>query len=154
MGHLATIYGVITSAMAGSRNPQRYHESNAKIIDQLPTEDTYPPLVKNMFAISEGKMLGWQSRAIHFGWTTKNFEEDAPEWILKFERLLMDLYWWEAKVHMHLEIHGEIELSWGIDPDSVQDWMERDLQLPNKWHRRISPKDVVIFHESWGQNTG
>lgn len=92
MSHLAFVYGVITSAMAGVDDWQRYHRLNSDVIVQLPDEDEYPPISKSMFAITNDPMASWQTRAIHFGWTTKNFDEYANDRIVRFESLLMRLY--------------------------------------------------------------
>ncbi len=82
MSHLAVIYGVVTSAMAEIDDLQRYHRANSAVIDQLPETDDFPPNSKPMFAITEGQLVSWQTRAIHFGWTTKNLtvlgEPDKP----------------------------------------------------------------------------
>ena len=151
MSHLATIYGVITSAMAGSDDHSAYHRLNRSTIDELPADDEYPPLTRPMFSITEGTSLSWQTRAIHFGWTTKNFDSDVADWILKFEHLLMRLYWWEARVQMELEIYGRIEIHWNLSGDSVQSWRTNGLELPNQWQRTIHSDAGITLADSLGQ---
>lgn len=151
MSFSALVYGVITSAMSGPDDWQKHHLFNSQVIEQLREKDTYPPLTKPIFAITQGPMISWQSQAIHFGWTTKNFECDVVPWIEKFESLLMKLYWWEARVHMELEVYGKIEIHWQIDAESVTNWQTRGLELPNLWNRTIIADAGIIFSKSLGQ---
>jgi hypothetical protein len=151
MSHSAFIYGLVTSPMAGADDWQKYHRLNSLVIEQLPEKDSYPPLSKPMFAITQGPMISWQSQAIHFGWTTKNFECDVVAWIEKFESLLMKLYWWEARVQMELEIYGKVEIQWEIDGESVTNWQNKGLDVPNQWNRTIVADAGIPFSKSSDQ---
>lgn len=138
--------------MAGVDDSSKYHHLNSAVLDQLHIADEYPPISRPMFAMTVGTLECWQSRAIHFGWSTKNFDAFAAEWIVKFERLLMDLYWWEARVQMELEILGKIEIHWEIDAISVRNWQSHRLELPNRWNRTIIADAGVHFTPSLGQS--
>ena len=132
------VYGVIISAMGDTDDHQRYHRLNAATIDGLPAEDSYPPLIRSMFSMTGGLSASWQTRAIHFGWTNRNFHDRIADWIEKFERLLMALYWWDARVHMELDIEGSLTVAWEIEGSSTRQWRDSGLDLPNRWSRTVT----------------
>ena len=122
MGMRTTIYGYIEE-MDFWKDPIRkqVRKHNFHVIRSLPEDDNWPPLSKGMFAISSnrknspGPNIEYFSRIIHFGANLKSVERDWQEWKAKFEILLINLYFLDAKVHFKTE-YSPLETSeWRID---------------------------------------
>jgi len=135
MGSDATIYGVIEGCGYGSRPDarKRFYRHNRAVLSQLPATDVYPPLVRGMFAVTFGPMLTHKVHAIHFGWATKNFAEDWPEWESKFHALLRRLVWFSATIHVSAEYDGKLTAEYVILPHSILTWQEDPIRLNNEW---------------------
>ncbi|MCU0706267.1 MAG: hypothetical protein MUF18_20075 [Fimbriiglobus sp.] len=135
MGSDAIIYGMIQGCGVGSRlgDRKRFYRHNRSVLADLPTTDAYPPLVRDMFAVTFGPMLTWKVHAIHFGWATKNFAEDWPEWEAKFHALLRRLVWFSATVHVDCEYDGKLTAEYVILPESIEQWQQDPIQLGNAW---------------------
>ena len=122
MGMHTVIYGYIEE-MDFWRDPvrKRLRKHNSAIIKTLPAADSWPPLSREMFAISNnyknhpGPNFEYWGRIIHFGANLKSVEQQWGEWKNKFESLLTRLYFMEARVHVQAE-YMELETStWRVD---------------------------------------
>src|ERR1041384_985719 len=110
MGMRTTLYGYIEELDLG-RHPlhQEARDHNTQVIASLQERDGWPPLSREMFAISENSVTGpgcdleYSGRIIHFGANLKSVEHEWKEWKAKFEVLLAKLYFLEAKVHFQTE---------------------------------------------------
>jgi len=72
---------------------------NSKVISSLPEKDNWPPLIKQMFSISQGDAnIQYDGRIIHFAGNINTLDYHLLIWIKKFENLLRELYWVNAKV--------------------------------------------------------
>jgi hypothetical protein len=87
-----------------------------------------------MFGVTFGPMLTWKVHAIHFGWATRNFAEDWPEWEAKFHSLLRWLVWIAATVHVDAEYDGKLTAAYTILPPVIEGWRENPIRLNNEWH--------------------
>lgn len=135
MGSDATIHGMIEGCGYGPRpgDRRRFMRHNRTALAQLPHEDPYPPLVRGMFGLTFGPMLTHRAHIIHFGWATKNFAEDWPEWLGKFEVLLRRLVWFSATVHVEGEYDGRLTANFVIHPECITGWQEDPIRLNNTW---------------------
>ena len=119
MGRMATrIYGCIVEYGLKAEMQSKIYAHNEKIIEQLPQGDEWPPLSRNMFAITDnyegGPNLDYMGRIIHFGGNFKSFTYEWKEWKLKFEDLLTKLIWVEADVHV-TEFSETQAFTWTVD---------------------------------------
>ncbi len=124
MGMATRIYGCITEleyGLVGSDIQNRINDYNENILESLPLESEWPPLVRKMFCITknsdfpkEGPNFGYGGRIIHFGANFKSVEYDWKEWKVKFEKLLSELIWSHAEVHFVTEYSGIQSFQWRI----------------------------------------
>ena len=118
-----TLYGYIEE-MDFWKNPiiNKVKRHNHKIIRNLKNDDEWPPLSKEMFAItcnSNNEIyrpnMEYSGRIIHFGANLKSVEHELNEWIVKYEKLLSELIWLESKVHFQTEYAELQTLNWRVD---------------------------------------
>jgi hypothetical protein len=122
MGMRTTLYGYIEE-MDFWLDPvkTKVREHNSNIISLLPKADNWPPLSLEMFAIcnNDNENLGpnfeYSGRIIHFGANLKSVELEWTEWRTKFENLLLNLFFLEAKVHFQTEYSELQTSSWTVD---------------------------------------
>ncbi|WP_208306288.1 hypothetical protein [Hymenobacter defluvii] len=124
MGMATRLYGCIEEygLLKGIKQNEVYHH-NRKVIGNLPIKDEWPPLTRNMFAITHcdlnrpGINYAYSGRIIHFGANFKSIEHEWREWKDKFENLLTRLYWLSAAVHFKTEYTDIQTFTWEIDLD-------------------------------------
>ncbi|NVK63238.1 MAG: hypothetical protein HWE22_01575 [Flavobacteriales bacterium] len=115
MGMTTFIYGVIEEYGLNHHRKYEVYDHNEKIISELPTSDSWPPLSKEMFSITKGEILEYSGRIIHFGACLKSVEYEWLEWKGKFESLLKEMYWLQAHVHFKTEYTGVVSFEWRMD---------------------------------------
>lgn len=106
MGHESVVYGCIVGAGWKIHDRDRLHRMNATVIRSLPPDDEWPFLTRAMFTCAEGGGVSqgvYKSLPLHFGATLKAVEWEWEEWLTKFERLLGQLFWTEAFLHLRTE---------------------------------------------------
>ena len=143
MGMRTTIYGYIEEMDFWKdpiRKQVRKHNFNA--IRSLPEGDDWPPLSYEMFAISSnhrnapGPNIEYFSRIIHFGANLKSVESDWNEWKTKFESLLSNLFFLQARVHFKPEYSSLETSSWRVDLRKYEvthdDKMPRPIEI-DEW---------------------
>lgn len=132
-----TIYGYIEE-MDFWKDPIRskVRKHNFEIIDSLPKADEWPPLSKEMFAIANnfrnhpGPNVEYSGRIIHFGANLKSVEREWNEWKIKFENLLTNLFFIEARAHFKTEYSSLETSSWRIDLLKYK--VKHDNLMPDK----------------------
>lgn len=121
MGHLSTIYGKIVgdryewgSNVNIDNDRLLYHKLNKITIEQLPVEDEFPQLTRQMFNIPAMDFNDglYKNQIVVFGASYKEVENNWYDWIYKFEKLLKNLYWTEAVVHLETELNGNRIYRW------------------------------------------
>ncbi|TNE54317.1 MAG: hypothetical protein EP338_07845 [Bacteroidetes bacterium] len=121
MGMTTFIYGVIEEYGLNRYRLNEVYSHNEEIISSLPISDSWPPLSKEMFSITqndkeiEGPNLEYSGRMIHFAACLKSVEYEWLEWKEKFENLLQQLYWTQSHVHFKTEYTGVISFEWRVD---------------------------------------
>lgn len=129
------IYGCIVEyGLATKELNYKINSHNQDTLNELSIVDEWPPLTRNMFAITndveEGTSLyTYSGRLIHFGANFKSIEYEWEEWKNKFEDLLCKLYWVEAEVHFVTEYAGVQTFEWRVD---LKKWCIKDGLTPIK----------------------
>ncbi len=179
MGNTVFIYGAIF-CYAGSRSASSYFDqvraSVLMALDALPRSDDYPPLTRNMVALTADDDLApglYNQFVLHLGLTLKNghFGEVWDVWLDKFESFLERVPWTSARLHLETEIPAKgsqdrklscgWELPTGASPADRTAWRfeggPRELGLQLGRFRdavaeaeaglRSSPDDPELLHQ-------
>jgi hypothetical protein len=142
---------------------EKYHTENMKILSNLPEDDEFPALTKNMFmpsGISESEGGSRSERAIFFGGYYNHILSSLPKWLDKFELLLKSLYWHSATIY----IDGgwdcaNYTLEYSIDPPSdfvgptgIRDlyryFDERKESIEHSWKLKVMDRDHNVSKDS------
>lgn len=137
MGIQTTVYGCITE-MAFWMGPiqRNVRKHNSSVIKKLPVSSEWPVLSREMFSIcnnyKDKSNLNFEyfGRAIHFGANFKSSEFDWENWRAKFEELLVELFFLEARLHIKIEYADLQTLTWEVDFDKYS--VRRDYLIPDK----------------------
>jgi hypothetical protein len=112
------VYGIIDAGQSGAGEKyNRHHQLNRDVINSLQSNDGSPRITRSMFSIP-GAEVTFRSQIIHFA-ASYNFL-DIEQWTQKFERLLRQLYWFSATVHIESEMGWAQRLEWVIDDQSMK----------------------------------
>jgi hypothetical protein len=160
MGIRSFVFGYIEEAWPGARsngspghaqllanNARAIERHNEEILSSLPTQDGWPPLVKQMFAWSpaDAPMINYKTRPIHFAASLKEVDWDLRDWMDKFESLLRRLYWEKAVVHFHAAYLGEHRFTWRPSQQWVDKLTNGVLEPITQWEFEGS-MDVNELH--------
>jgi hypothetical protein len=144
MSEEATLYGCIIGTHGTTADWYGLYPLNKAAIDALPEEDDWPPLVRSLFAVpmdyERPGTAFYRSQMIHFGASFNHFSEFWHLWLAKFEALLRRLYWWEAYLHLDMEIHGRFEYRWRVVPGSIPFFLDPP-QPTTEWMFEGGPRD-------------
>ncbi|MGJ8685118.1 MAG: hypothetical protein ACSHWW_10870 [Nonlabens sp.] len=140
MGMATRIYGCITEwdhGLINSEIQNGINTHNQNIIENLPLQSEWPPLVRKMFAITdnsdfnhEGPNFAYGGRLIHFGANLKSVEYEWKEWKVKFEKLLSELIWSHAEVHFVTEYTEVQTFQWCINSSKLLKENKREITNP------------------------
>ena len=115
MGRITTLYGYIQEY---PDRDNRYKRHNQKVLEHLPVESDWPFLNRGMFYLPKGEeqsgQIEYWGRVILLGGSFKALEDGWEEWLQKFESVLSQLIWYEARVHLITEWYGEQQCEWQI----------------------------------------
>lgn len=90
-------------------------QNNRDAILQLPPAEDWPFLCQEMFSLpgkQQDSSLRYQTEVIHFGASYKAVEYEWDQWIAHFEKLLSQMYWVSATVHLETELSGKHTFVW------------------------------------------
>lgn len=125
MGMSTTLYGCILEFGPYNEFHDRIKEHNDSVLRSLPEFDEWPPLTRQMFAVTQNsdfKVIPpnyeYYGRAFHFGGQFKSIECEWKEWKAKFEMLLTKLIWMEAFVHFKPEYADLQTFRWSLNLDN------------------------------------
>ena len=139
MSELMTLYGCIKGAFGSRQDFYGLYKKNKVIIDNLPETDDLPPLTRNIFTVPldystpEGKPGFYRVQMIHFGASFNNLSNLWNQWLEKFERLLKRLYWYEANIHLDVELYGSYHYIWKVNTEEIQRFYEKPPIPVGKW---------------------
>jgi hypothetical protein len=134
MSEESILYGRINGAPGTLENWYDLYKINKDIIENLPDNENWPPIVKGLFSVPETIPSPTFHRAqiIHFGASFKNFnDKDLRDWLSKFEDLLKKMYWWDVILHFDIELYGKYKYIWTATDDAI------------KKMRTLNPKPVT-----------
>ena len=117
MGHQTLIYGYISGSSWKTSDYFKLHRLNENVIAGIPEMDQdneLPYINRSMFAVPN-RQGTYQQQPIAFGAAYKTLEYEWHLWLDKFEGILRQLFWWEAKIHVQFELMGEYVCEWKAD---------------------------------------
>lgn len=126
MGHQTLVYGAIECL--GHAGREDADAINRAIIDGLPDDDSWPFIVRSMFAHThdDSVNVSYACSVIHFGASYKELDEDWNRWVAKFEAILFRMQAVGAVVHIESERFGDHRLRWAAkvtrDDEGAMDW--------------------------------
>jgi hypothetical protein len=104
-----TLYGCISEYGVYNELQERIKKHNDSIIESLPQFDEWPPLTRQMFAVTQDSdyltippTYEYWGRTFHFGGRFKSIEYEWKEWRQKFEILLTKLVWQDSFISLQL----------------------------------------------------
>lgn len=131
------MYGMISGAHGSTSNWWELYPLNRKVIEALPEEDEFPPLIQDMFKVPAGpensSSILYRKQIIHFGASFNHFDSSYEEWVEKFEALLRKLYWHDAVIHLEMELFGVFELQWKASLDSIRNFGLENPEPVQDW---------------------
>lgn len=131
MGRITTLYGFIHE-LPDRKN--KYKNHNQEVLDNLPIKGDWPYLVQGMFYLpkefQKTEQTSYWGRMILFGGSFKALEDEWAEWITKFESLLSQLIWAEAKASLITELFPEQTCDWQITNDYFSRLCDSSVPLP------------------------
>jgi hypothetical protein len=130
MGKICTVSGCIIGNNVGK---------NVDLVRNLPLDDNWPKLTKNMFSISSTDYDTpgfYKVQMIHFGASIKYLDENWAEWLEKFESLLEGLSWRRAYAILTLEWPAN-----GYDSRQYNyQWRYINSSIPRNWEFEGGPR--------------
>ncbi|MCU5788193.1 hypothetical protein [Alloalcanivorax marinus] len=136
MDNESIVYGCIKPLPFGDERQRKascFH--NRRAVRALPEADESPFLGQDMFAFSaDPGGGGYQTQVIHFGQSYRAVEYEWAHWIAKFERLLKQMYWVSAVVHLDTELAGTHTFHWDC-ADDYHEPSDDPLRVRCEWSR-------------------
>lgn len=117
------VYGLIRTVSSADRLADlNFRQANRNAILALGTEDDFPYLTLDMFNLpavheQQGTYL---TPLIQFAASYRAVEYEWRRWLDKFERLLAQMYWRSATVHLETELSGTHVFTWESGGDYHQ----------------------------------
>lgn len=107
------VYGCIKDAISGPGDAQR-RQRNRQAMINLPKAEDWPYLSQEMFSLPRVEVSHDQylTDVIHFGASYRAIEYEWSQWMKRFEKLLDDMYWVSAVVHLETELMGTHTFTW------------------------------------------
>jgi len=138
MGQQSNVYGVI-DCFKGQRGEINSDELNRVAIAELPERDSWPFLVRGMFATtsSEQVTIDYMYRLMHFAASYKEVEFDWASWLAKFEHFLTRVDGMTATVHLETGLVGDHTYEWVRDTATINVW-------PPRWAFQGGVRDFKI----------
>ncbi len=157
MGHQVIIYGIIEGISFTEKHTNSLPDHNEKVINKLPSEDSWPYLTRSMFALPvKGAEGTYQTQVIHFGLSIKDEPPLSPSdaydpkhgwpqkdrqsiygWMAKFEKVLRNLYWYGANVHVSTDFEPDRVFYYTPTEAAVDKMVAADPQTINEWELKI-----------------
>ena len=108
MGKITTVRGCIFCYLGNASAPgfSERGAKNLRVLDQLPAQDKYPQLSRNMFAVTSSSYdvtPFYKLQLIHFAASMKYLDEAWEVWLTKLEALFAQLDFERAEVRLELE---------------------------------------------------
>ena len=149
MSEESLIYGCIVGVHGSISNWYGIYPLNKMVVDELPTEDIYPPLTRGIFTVpmdyGQPRSAFYRQQVIHFGASFNGLSEFWPSWLEKFEGLLRRLYWEEARLHLKIELCGSYKYHWQAKWEGNDvPWHRIPPQPSEQWTFEGGPRDFRL----------
>ena len=146
MSEESRVYGCIVGFPGPTSDWHGVYPLNQAVVDSLPTEDDYPPLTRGIFTVpmdyGRPGSAFYREQVLHFGASFSHLSDSWPVWLAKFEALLRRLYWYEAWLHLHTELHGTHEYHWrAVWPGDSPPWYRSPPQPTTEWPFEGGPRE-------------
>ena len=116
MDQESIVYGCIKDLSGDRSDPEtlQRRQVNRDVMLALPDASNWPFLCREMFSIPNlvPDLNAYHTEVMHFGASYRAIEYEWEQWIGKFERLLRQMYWVSASVHLETELAGVHTFSW------------------------------------------
>lgn len=115
MDQESIVYGVVRDVAWGNDASRWMRlDHNRAVIESLPPAEGGPLLSRDMFGISGHDDIGaaYHTQIIHFGASYRAIEYEWESWMEQFEKVLKQMYWVAAKVHLETELSGNHVFIW------------------------------------------
>lgn len=140
MSSESIVYGFIEGATYEGPAYRQLQESNLAVLAELPDEDDFPCLTREMFSAPppHGRRGTFRVQVIHFGASMNGLEFGVvPLWVAKFESLLRRLFWFEATAHVWTDfIDGAYQFWWRVDDSVMDDYRAGRPRVSDVWTRK------------------
>ena len=132
------VYGCIRDwSVTDVEEQQQRSLTNLAALQALPEADGWELFHRDLFGCSTFASVLPQSQVIHFGGSYRSIEYEWAVWVQHFEKLLKQMYWASAVVHLETETNGTHTFRWESEHDNHQPSSE-DLQVRCVWERDSS----------------
>ena len=139
MSHETVVYGFVEGATFRPPDYRRLQKANLIVLHNLPVDDAFPPLSRDMFSCTPLESSGtFRAQVIHFGGSMNGLNYEAvPEWIDKFEALLRQMYWFEATAHIWTDyIDGAYQYWWKASDEILKSYQTEEPKPTVEWERK------------------
>lgn len=141
MNQESVVYGCITDMLIGHSvdEAQMHRQQNREAMLSLPSIEEWPLLSREMFSMPVQVMALDESQTdvMHFGSSYKAVEYEWEHWLVGFERMLKNMYWVSATVHLETELSGRHTFTWESQ-DSFHEPSTDDLAVRCEWSREAA----------------
>lgn len=173
MSHEAILYGRILGQERGRGGADyarilELQDLNRRVIEDLPSEDRWPPLCRGMFAFPAWPNGVFRTPIISFGASVKDDPfvpitqlpyreirtQAGPlrayweEWFNKFEALLRRLYWWSAALFLVTDFERQQLFRWTPSDPAIAGLFAEVPRPISEWVRsaqHIDEKTGILF---------
>ncbi len=140
MGIATTLYGCISEYGVYTDLQHKIKKHNDLGIESLPTFDKWPPLTRQMFAITQDSdfekgspTYEYWGRTFHFSGQFKTIEYEWKEWKEKFEVLLTKLVWKNAFVHLKPAYADVQTFVWTMNTNKWNPYDKEDFEIKQEY---------------------
>jgi hypothetical protein len=149
VSEVSRIYGCIVGPHGTLADWYGLYPLNRAAVRSLPTRDQYPPLTRRMFTVpmdyAEPGAAFFREQIVHFGASFNHLSEFWHLGLVKFETLLRQLYWSEARVHLHMELKGDYDYQWLAARDQkAPPWLCSPPEPTMEWEFSGGPRDFRV----------
>jgi hypothetical protein len=146
MGHVSIVYGKIIGPKWMQEDYLKLQLMNREVLKSLPITDNFPWIHRNMFHCMDPKNIEgtYRRQVITFGASYKSVEYDWEEWLEKFEKILKQLYWRRATIHLETELVKSHTYEWISSDEQKDKWSAGNLEPISEWEFIGGPRKFFL----------
>lgn len=131
------LHGYIIEKSAGrgdSVQQENIRKHNWSVIEELPSENRWPPLHSKMFyAVPSAHLLQYKDPLILVGGSFKQIVDDWDDWLKMFESMIQKMYWEEIVISLESELVGPRQFRWKPKSEWFIGMTNEGLQPVTEW---------------------